>query len=221
LPPGKSAFIALLSIPAFAALACVLPGGLFGGPDCTPQDSAILFQDDFSADCGWDRYSDQFGSVFYSGETYHIAVETSNQIYWANPGQAFGDVSVEVDAALVDGSNDNEFGVICRYSDINNFYAVVISSDGFYAFRKIVDGGALELIGYETFIASDAIRQGRETNHIRVDCVGSTLRLYVNGVFIDEVQDGDPVSGDVGLLAGTYEIDRTEIEFDNFTVRQP
>jgi len=40
-------------------------------------------------------------------------------------------------------------------------------------------------------------------------------------VKIDEVKDTELVSGDVGLIAGTYNEPGTDIRFDNFIVRQP
>lgn len=41
---------------------------------------------------------------------------------WANQSRSFpGDVRIEVDAAKIGGPDDNDFGVICRYQDIDNF----------------------------------------------------------------------------------------------------
>jgi hypothetical protein len=68
---------------------------------------------------------------------------------------------------------------------------------------------------------SDAINQGAATNHIRADCVGSTLTLYANGTQIDQQTDTDFSTGDVGLLAGTYTQTGTDILFDNFVVMKP
>ncbi|MEE8122137.1 MAG: hypothetical protein V3T55_11440 [Anaerolineales bacterium] len=60
--------------------------------------------------------------------------------------------------------------------------------------------------------------QGNTSNHLGVECVGSGLSLYANGVKLAEVVDSDFASGDVGLIAGTYDIPGTEIHFDNFVV---
>jgi hypothetical protein len=54
-----------------------------------------------------------------------------------------------------------------------------------------------------------------------MDCVGEALTLYVNGIQIASVADSDFAKGDVGLMAGTYDITGTDIHFDNFIVRQP
>jgi hypothetical protein len=68
---------------------------------------------------------------------------------------------------------------------------------------------------------SEAIQQGAATNTIRADCVGSSLSLYVNGEKLDEVQDTEFGSGDVGLMAGSFDTPGTDIHFDNFNVTKP
>ena len=69
--------------------------------------------------------------------------------------------------------------------------------------------------------ATDAIQQGAATNHLRADCVGETLTLYVNDAAVAEAQDTDFASGDVALMAGSYDDPGVEILFDDFVVKQP
>jgi hypothetical protein len=188
-----------------------------------PTDSGALVQDDFSdPNSGWDRVSVTEGSTDYQDGGYRIFVNTTNYSIWANPNQAtYTDVSVEVDAHKIGGDDDNEFGIVCRHADPGNFYAAVISSDGFYGFYRRVDGGSFEGIGTGQFEQSSAINLGSESNHIRLDCVGSTLTLYANGTLLGEASDSTISSGDVGLYAGTFEVTGTDILFDNFVARQP
>jgi hypothetical protein len=68
---------------------------------------------------------------------------------------------------------------------------------------------------------SDKILKGDATNHIRADCVGDTLTLYVNGEKLAEAKDSDFTSGDVGLMAGTFDQVGVDIRFDNFVVSRP
>ena len=62
---------------------------------------------------------------------------------------------------------------------------------------------------------------GSASNHIRADCVGDTLTLYVNGMQLAQVKDARFPAGDVGLIAGTYATPGTDIRFDDFIVYQP
>ncbi len=195
-------------------------GGETQGP--APTASPILFQDDFSStSSGWDRSTYDDGSqTDYVDSGYHILVNGEYASVWANPGINVADVSVEVDGVKRGGVDDNEFGVICRYQDESNFYAGSISSDGFYAIVKIQDG-EFGYVGTEGMQPSDLILQGDQMNRVRLDCVGSTLTLYVNGIQLISGSDSSFGSGDVGLYAGTFATPGIDIFFDNFVAQRP
>jgi len=190
--------------------------------DDTPElPENVLFQDDFSdTSSGWDQISTADGSTDYEDGHYRIFISTDNMDIWANPGLNFTDVVVEVDATKAGGPDDNDFGVICRYQNIENFYFFITSSDGYFVIGKVVDGEQ-QLIEAEQMNPSDAINQGASTNHIQADCIGSRLVLRVNGTEIAKVQDVTFSNGDVGLIAGTFSEVGTDIHFDNFVVTKP
>lgn len=185
-------------------------------------ESSVLFQDDFSStSSGWDRTTYDDGSqTDYVDGGYHILVNDEYASVWANPGINVADVSVEVDGVKRGGVDDNEFGVICRYQDESNFYAGSISSDGFYAIVKIQDG-EFGYVGTEGMQSSDLILQGEQVNRVRLDCVGSTLTLYVNGMQLISGNDSSFGSGDVGLYAGTFGTPGIDVFFDNFAAQRP
>ncbi len=213
----KTRFITILIILVLVSLACSL--GSSG--EETVQPSNILFEDDFSdTSSGWDRVDVDEQTTDYANGVYRILVNEDNTDVWANPGLSYNDVRIEVDATKAGGSDDNDFGVICRYQDVENFYYFVISSDGYYGIFKTVNGEQI-LIGTENMPPSDAIKLGNTTNHLSAECVGNKLSMYANGVKLDEFEDTDFTSGDVGLIAGTYDTPGTEIHFDNFEVLQP
>jgi hypothetical protein len=84
-----------------------------------------------------------------------------------------------------------------------------------------VTSGSSEQLGYSELQTSDVINQGTTSNHIRFVCAGDVLSLYVNGQLVDQQTDATLVQGNVGLLAGTYDIPGTDILFDNFSVTHP
>lgn len=203
---------------AAISVGCAAGGGSDENVDL---DNGILFQDDFSdVDSGWDRATSDNSVTDYQNDAYHIAVSTNNYGAWTNPYRAFVDVSVEVDTTLIGGSEDNAFGIICRYADINNFYLGMISSDGYYGFFQRNEG-ELEFLNMESMEASEAINLGGANNTLRMDCVGNTLSLYVNGELLGETIDDRLGSGDVGLYAKTFEVSSTDVQFDNFVVSEP
>lgn len=203
-----------------AGLACSAGSSGDGSPTNDPN---ILFTDDFSStSSGWDSVRDDTGMTDYDQDGYRIQVLEANTDYWANPSlSGLGDVSITVDVKKLAGPDDNDFAIQCRYVDTENFYAFIASSDGFYGITKVV-GGSQELIGQDELLPTDAIKTGADvTNTIRADCVGSTLTFYVNGTQVASVQDTTFTSGDVGLMAGTFDTAGTDILFDNFIVRKP
>lgn len=210
--------------PALSMLLCSLlitSCSLGGGASAPAAPPGVLFQDDFSdTGSGWDRQDTDVAVTDYADGVYRIFVRDSNMDYWANPGGSYTDVRVEVDATKVGGSDDNDFGLICRYVDVDNFYFGLISSDGFSIIGKLKDGEQQGLSSSD-MEATDGIRAGSATNAIRLDCVGEALSLYVNGAQIASAADSEFSEGDVGLIAGTFSEGGTDIHFDNFSVREP
>ncbi len=212
----------LFGLALMVAMACNLISGGDPDPQVGTQSGDILFQDDFSnSSSGWDEYRDVDFVTDYEDGGYRMYVNEDNFDIWANPGRNFTDVIIEVAASKIGGPDENDFGVICRYQDENNFYLFLIASDGYYGIGAIENGGELELIDTEFLEYSEKIFQGNATNDIRAECVGDNLTLYANGTILADVSDSRFSSGDVGLIAGTFDTPGTEILFDNFVVRQP
>lgn len=197
-------------------------------PEVQQAPSDVLFQDDFSDTAsGWDRFSDQDGLTDYENGGYRIYVNKPEYTFWSNPGLGNtlpSDVRAEVDATKIGGPDLNDLGLICRYSGSGgsaNFYEFIISSDG-YAGIVLVTESSQEVISADGQLQSfDAIHQGDTTNHIMVECIGSTLTLYVNDTMLTSVSDSTLSGGDVGLFASTYDETGVDILFDNFLVTQP
>jgi len=219
----KKTILAIIFALLFAVLAWILIDyrnkiKVAGTPDLPPD---VLFQDDFSdPSSGWDRAEIEGSIANYLDEQYHILVNESHMNVWTNPGLDFGDVAIEVEATKIGGPDDSDYGIICRYHDISNFYYVVIDSSGYYAIAKMVDREP-KIIGFDEFEFSNAIKQGNATNTVRFDCVGSEFKLSINGEEVHAVEDDTFSSGDVGLIVGTYDTAGADVLFDNFVVRKP
>ena len=150
-----------------------------------------------------------------------LAVNVAGSYVWANPAnENFVDSRIEVDTIKNAGPDDNDFGIICRYEDESQFYFAVISSDGYYGILKMTTAGA-KIIGKDNLLENSAINRGPAANHLRFDCIGSTLTLYVNDSLVDQQIDTDYTTGNVGLLAGSFDTAGTDILFDNFAVYRP
>ena len=188
------------------------------------KSGSVLFHDDFSnPSSGWDQTSDSDGSTDYANGGYRILVNTTNLVIWANPNQTFqNDVRIEVDATKSAGPDTNAFGVICRYNDKDNFYRFLITSDGYAGISKIIKGDVTVISSADGKIQTvNNINKGTASNHIRADCIGSTLTLYVNGNQVATANDSSLSGGDAGLFARTYDTGGVDILFHDFNVYAP
>ncbi len=184
------------------------------------KTAVIVFEDDFSdPESGWDSWSDETSKTDYLDGEYQILVGQENWYYWANPYRDFTDVIVDVDITK-QGDPDGDAGIICRYVDASNFYFLRITTDGYYGISKIIDGEEIQL-DMDELSQSSRIKTGNATNHITAECVGSSLRLLVNGREVATAEDSELTSGDVGLIGGSFDLAGVDLRFDNFVVMKP
>ncbi|MCF6278256.1 MAG: hypothetical protein L3J16_05835 [Anaerolineales bacterium] len=241
----KKHLIAVIAVLLFASLAC----SVFSGPVATNEAPApapaqpntdgpapdqnevpaatdnTIRTDDFSdPNSGWPDATTDGGRANYQDGSYRVDVTTEQMDIWAHPGWNMpNNLSVSVDATLISGSIDNDYGLLCRYNrgDVNDeYYFFVISSDG-YAGIGLASGGETKVLSGENLEPVGEIKQGKATNTIRADCVGSQLTLYVNGKQVLSASDSTLKSGDVGVIAGTFAEPNTSIMFDNLAVSNP
>ncbi len=195
-----------------------------GGKSETSAPANALYFDNFSnSSSGWTRINNEEGVSDYAKGYFHILVNKAKTLLIANPGKSFeGDVSIEVDATKIGGSDDNFYGVVCHYKDPNNYYLFMITSDGSAGIIKLKDGeGSLISPGLK-FLKMDGIKGGKATNHIRADCIGEKLVLYANGKQVNLAYDNKLTGGDVGVAVRSGSLEGgTDIRFDNFTVFKP
>lgn len=180
-----------------------------------------LFDDFSDPDSGWDVGSGDAGAVGYTDGEYVIRVDEVDYSLWANPGVTFDDVVVGVTMQLDANSAPSDMGAICRYEDADNFIYGEITSDGFYGITQIKDGDLRVLTGGGKLQANDSIRQDTRSNQLQFLCAGSNFALFVNDQFIDAIQADAPASGDVGLIAGTFEKGGARVRFDDFSAVLP
>lgn len=207
-------FITLMILPFLAGcMAQVVTG-----------DGTIYFRDDFSdKTSGWDQINGLDGAVEYTAGQYRMYSAIPNYLLWANPQKVFpADVVVEVLAAKRTGPDDNTFGILCRYVDTKNYYALVISSDGQAGIAKVINGEGPTMISGAHMEPNDAIQKGNETNQLRAECVGNSFKLFANDVLVaSAIDEALTANSDVGLLLGSYDDPGSELFFDNFLVRRP
>lgn len=207
-------------------LATLLTGCTLLTPTQAVQEPAhtgwIFFSDDFSSPPnGWGTVVDTGGAILFEYEGLVLNVLSPNSLVWSVNEARYRDTRVDVDAVLLDGPVNDNFGVICRYVDHQNFYGFLVTHDGYYGIFKLVNGQMVMTSENKNLDFSEAIRQGGVVNHISAECNENILKLTVNDTLLAEVQDSSFSEGQIGLIAGAYANAGVKVLFDNLEVSQP
>ena len=208
-------YILLLMIMLLITIACNLAVRPY-------QKGDTLILDDFSERRGnWSTWQDRnHTTVSYFRDGLIMVVDDQNRDILTTHVGSYRDVVIEATAQKQAGPDDNTYGLVCRYQDVNNYYAMIISSDGYYGIVKVIHG-AYHLISGSNLNYDERIKKGTEVNLIKAECKGSMLLLAVNGEELASIVDGDLKTGRTGLITGTYGEAGAAILFDNFTVKIP
>ena len=184
---------------------------------CAPTAS-LPFRENFDdARNGWTLTQTSLAEIALGGGQLRVNVKEVDSLAWSvAAGKTFDDFTLEVDATPLAGPDDNDYGVIVRRVDDDNFYRLEISGDGYYNVQKREKGQWQKLI--VDWTESDAIHKGKATNHLRVVCSGRAMTFYVNQVKLVQVADDSFKRGAVGVLAGTLAEPGVQVAFDNFLV---
>jgi hypothetical protein len=183
--------------------------------------ASVLLEDSFEdPTSGFLSLRDEEGITDYDQGGYRIKVDKPEWFFWVESGRTFTDVKIEIDAKKIGGPDSNEYGVICRYQDENNFYFFTVTSDGYYGVSKQLED-EISLIGMTELISSSAINQADGENHFTVVCDGNKLQFFVNETLLAELVDDTFPSGDIGMIAASGDDPGTDILFDNLRVTRP
>lgn len=190
--------------------------------ESSSSSTSDRFVDDFSdPGSGWDDTSGKEGAVGYENGEYVIQVDEVDYSLWANPGRTFEDVLVSVTMQPAADSAPTDMGAICRYQDADNFIYGEITSDGFYGITQMKNGDLSVLTGGGKLQSSDVVHKDTRANQLQFLCAGNNFALIVNDQFVDAVQVDAPASGDMGLIAGTFEKGGARVRFDDFSAVLP
>jgi hypothetical protein len=200
--------------------------------------------------CSGYNYFDDFGApsgawypgIFFNGEygvtahqytfdgEYQLRFEGPDMWWYAHDlSQAIPSSSYRVEADMrsaadyTAGTYGLRFGVHWYEAspgdwEMDQTYQIVI--DPYYQdyfVEKLVGGNWTTL---RNWTYSGAIRKNSATNHLRVDRIGTSIRVYINGTAMPALTDASiTASGrDAGVVAFAYDDYPVDMRFDNFHV---
>ncbi len=151
-----------------------------------PRPGQLLYVTTFDAyNEDWQLYEGELAAqiVSINGDPeLQIAVDAVEAGAFTVMEQPFGDFDLKIDVAQLVGPTDLDapgFGIIFRHQDNNNFYAFMISGDGYYQVLRRKEGVDKVL---SDWALTPAIVQGLTVNTMRVVAQGSAFRFFVNDV---------------------------------------
>lgn len=197
-----------------------------------PGRTVVQYQDDFSRSNNlWNTFDDSDAySGFNEGGVYAIAVKVPQMEIFAYPDlnadRTLDDVTVNVSAFQVEGAGD--WGIMCRYVDLDNFYRVAID-DGAFAIYKLINNEVTFLTEPDWIDSNELDPAGYNNGQIPISltCKGSNIHFEVNGFTMYDVSDTDLPQGNFRIYAGSYDTVGdvegyyNKMLFDNFSVIAP
>jgi hypothetical protein len=170
------------------------------------------FSDPFS---GWVEDTDPDWSLYYEDGEYFFQIEPSQFYLNSYLLDDYSNVLVNVDVNIEQTAFDGDIGVLCRYVDSDNYYALEVSEDGYYSIWKRVNGEVVYLVEWTS---SDLVPVDGSSFVLNASCDGAQLTVGINGEVLAQATDTDFATGYVGLTAGTWENSGLVVSFDNFEV---
>lgn len=134
------------------------------------------------ASTDWEQYQGQLSSEVRDG-VIRLQVESDGEGLYSAAAPYFGDFDITVDSRVMggvfDGSNNNGYGILFRQRDRANYYVFLVSSDGSYRVKQVVDNSSRFL---SDWIFTDSINtEIGSGNTLRVVGYGDHFQFFING----------------------------------------
>jgi len=166
---------------------------------------------------GWGTLDDVDGSVGIMDGQLVIDVNTDNMIFWSTLPDIYESLIMVTEAELLQPAGDGDLGFVCGYQDENNFITLEISEDGYYSIWKYEFGEFVTLVEWTP---SDLVAVDGPVT-LAAYCGPDRLALAVNDTLLAETVDPSYTAGQVGLLAGCWEIPNIRVGFNDFVILTP
>lgn len=198
-------------------------------PTLTPEPTSTplprLFTNGFDSSlAGWVILQSGNDAVpVVSAENSTLRMEMDSPYTWVYALYSafdYEDVYIEtqyINSALSPAST----GLICRYSETDGWLEYNVSTDGSYnvLYGQWLDTGIADYLPIIDGLYND-VKQSGELQKIGMNCAGTSVRLYVNGVIIRsaDVSSYGLGAGKVGITASSYENTPVIVAFDTVTI---
>lgn len=194
-------------------------------PEPTPTPLPQYFTTNFDSSlAGWvilQAGNDGIPNISSENNTLRLQMDSPyTWLYALYAAFDYADVYIEVqyiNSALSPASA----GLICRYSETDGWFEYNVSTDGTYnvLYGQWLDTGIADYLPIIDGLSKD-VKQSGELQQIGMNCAGTTLRLYIDGVIVRsvDVSSYELGAGKAGLSASSFENTPVIVVFDSITV---
>jgi hypothetical protein len=141
----------------------------------------------------WELLDDGYRQFYINDSNFY------NYIFWDIEDDNKPRDIFEIECKKISGSKDGGYGIIFGAVDSYNFYYVLISSDGWYAVRKMINKDVEFLT---TWSKSSYLNTGYgKTNTIKVTRSGTTYNISFNDNFPNSFSDSTLTGTKIGYIA--------------------
>lgn len=161
------------------------------------------FQDGDAAD--WAPQTGNFTIASRAGTTVYRQTSLAGNATSLLTNSAWTNQSIqaEITPTAFDGS-DRWFGLAARYTDPGNHYYVTVRSSNSIHLRRMVNGS------FQTLVAANLPVTLNRTYRVRLEAIGTLLRVFVDDVAIMQAHDSTHTDGHVGIA-----MYKTRADYDN------
>lgn len=225
--PGRlpTVFVGLIILLATSFITCrpVPSSTLPTEPSSSPEfqlpegkTQKLVLEDDFSnPTSGWFAASGADRGGSYENGEYVLWIKQTGSII-AVPAGVFeaSDFVLEIDAREVSGEKGSYCFIRYRWDENENLYAIGFTDDSEYSIVKYELGQATVLL--KDWTRSSHIKAGKETNRLKIVCIGTQTDVYVNGHKLATVTDDASLKGRIALGIKSFSESGAKYSFDNF-----
>jgi len=183
-----------------------------------PVDPDIQYKDDFSDDdSGWWVIEDSHGKMYYQDGMYYMYQKKDDQIDWHNTKEIFRNGILNIDVTHIAGDDElTGFALFWRIngSDYDSYLFQANDAGHYFVYKWL--GYEWVPIKRDTYTA--ALKQGGETNNIKIAFHGNDTEIFINDYFVDSFTDNAFAAGSIGMGVWADPSSDVEIAFDNLIV---
>jgi S1-C subfamily serine protease len=184
-----------------------------------PAGSRVQLEEKFpDKGTGWVNASTKAKYGTYEQTAYQFNLSAPGQLglsYYEN--KRFTDTVTNSLVMPVTSSDDAFFAGVCRYTNIENYYLFMVTTDGRYSIQKVENDQFSVLVPW-TYSPIIPVKSDLKLN---IACVEKTLSLGVNGIPLAQVNNASHWRGLPGLAAGTFRSGQYAVAFDDLVIMTP